>query len=53
VIDRVKAPAALHLEYDLTSILAYGLAALVVVLGVAIIVGVTAGYVMSMRRESK
>lgn len=52
-MDRVKAPAALHLEYDLTLALAYGVAALVLVIGVAIIVGVTAGYVMSMRRESK
>lgn len=52
-MDRVKAPAALHLEYDLTPILAYGLAALVVVLGLAIIVGVTAGYVLSMKRENK
>ena len=50
-MDRVKAPAVLQLEYDLTAILAYWGAALIVCMAVGIIVGVTAGYVLSMKRE--
>lgn len=50
-MDRVKVPSTLHLEYDLTPVLAYGVAALIFVLGLAIIVGVTAGYIVAMKRE--
>ena len=38
-MDRVKVPTTLHLEYDLTAILAWGVAAAVLVFGLAIIVG--------------
>lgn len=50
-MDRVKPPAMLHLEYDLTPVLAYGIASLIFILGLAIIVGVVAGYVVAMKRE--
>lgn len=47
-MDRI--PARLNLEYDLTPVLAYGFAALVMCLALGIIVGVAAGYIVSMRR---
>lgn len=50
-MNPTRVPTVLHLDYDLTPILAYGIAALVFVLGLAIIVGVVAGYVVAMKRE--
>ena len=52
-MDRVKAPAALYLEYDLTPILAYGTAAAVFLIGMALLLGVVIGVVIMSKVERK